>query len=128
MRRALVIALTLLAVGVSSAASAGGTRAGTLTTAKAGPIDYTVYLPYGYSAGRNAKVRYPVLYLLHGRGDTMQAWTRIKADLDKLIDDGTIAPVIAVLPDAPWSERGSWYVDSAYDHGSGDVFLTEVTP
>ena len=23
-----------------------------------------------------------------------------------------IPPVIAVMPDAPWSERGSWYVDS----------------
>jgi enterochelin esterase-like enzyme len=125
MRRALVIVLTLLTLGVSGAASAGGTRAGTLTTAKAGAIDYAVYLPYGYSAPKNAKARYPVLYLLHGRGDTMQAWTRIKADLDKLIDDGTIAPVIAVLPDAPWSERGGWYVDSAYDGGSAvETMLT----
>ena len=114
----LALVLTMLTVGVSGAAAAGGTRAGTLTTAKAGAIDYTVYLPYGYSARKNAKVRYPVLYLLHGRGDTMQAWTQIKAELDKLIDDGTISPVIAVLPDAPWSERGSWYVDSAYDGGT----------
>ncbi|GAA4467159.1 hypothetical protein GCM10023170_079140 [Phytohabitans houttuyneae] len=119
MRKAvLALVLTVLTVGASGAAEAGGTRAGTLSTAKAGTIDYTVYLPYGYGAARNAAVRYPVLYLLHGRGDTMQAWTQVKADLDKLIDDGTIAPVIAVLPDAPWSERGSWYVDSAYDGGT----------
>ncbi|MDQ7909819.1 alpha/beta hydrolase-fold protein [Phytohabitans sp. ZYX-F-186] len=125
MRKVLVAVLILLTVGVSSAASAGGTRAGTLTTAKAGPIDYTVYLPYGYGARKNAKLRYPALYLLHGRGDTMRAWTQIKADLDKLIDDGTIAPVIAVLPDAPWSERGSWYVDSAYEGGSAvETMLT----
>jgi enterochelin esterase-like enzyme len=125
MKKAFVVVLTLLTVGMSSAASAGGTHAGTLTTAKAAAVDYTVYLPYGYSARKNAKVRYPVLYLLHGRGDTMQAWTTVKADLDKLIDDGTIAPVIAVLPDAPWSERGSWYVDSAYDGGSAvETMLT----
>ncbi|GAA3727339.1 hypothetical protein GCM10022225_05810 [Plantactinospora mayteni] len=114
----------LLSVGLVGAvpggAVAGRDRAGTLSTASApsaalgSPIDYTVYLPYGYADRRNATVRYPVLYLLHGRGDTMSAWTRVKADLDRMIADGEVPPVIAVLPDAPWSGRGSWYVDSGY--------------
>ncbi|MER7335805.1 MULTISPECIES: alpha/beta hydrolase-fold protein [unclassified Micromonospora] len=116
------VAAVLLAFGLAGAApgTAGAERlrAGTLTTASApsaalgAPIDYTVYLPHGYAEATAS--RYPVLYLLHGRGDTMQAWTRVKADLDRLIADGDVPPVIAVLPDAPWSSRGSWYVDSAY--------------
>ncbi|MDW5328987.1 alpha/beta hydrolase-fold protein [Plantactinospora sp. KLBMP9567] len=119
-----VAGVLLLSVGLVGAvpggAAAGRDRAGTLSTASApsaalgSPIDYTVYLPYGYADRRNATVRYPVLYLLHGRGDTMSAWTRVKADLDRVIADGELPPVIAVLPDAPWSGRGSWYVDSGY--------------
>ncbi|MGW4502722.1 alpha/beta fold hydrolase [Micromonospora sp. NPDC004336] len=114
------VAAVLLAFGLAGAAPAAAERlpAGTLTTASApspalgGDIDYTVYLPHGYAAA--GATRYPVLYLLHGRGDTMAAWTRVKADLDRLIADGEVPPVIAVLPDAPWSSRGNWYVDSAY--------------
>lgn len=33
------------------------------------PIEFTVYLPDGYDAAGD--IRYPSLYLLHGRGDTM---------------------------------------------------------
>ncbi|GIF73929.1 alpha/beta hydrolase-fold protein [Asanoa siamensis] len=121
-RLAAGMAVVLLALGLAGAlpgtAGAERPRAGTLTTASApsaalgGSIDYTVYLPYGYDPA--AATRYPALYLLHGRGDTMQAWTRVKADLDRLIAEGTVPPVIAVLPDAPWSSRGNYYVDSSY--------------
>jgi enterochelin esterase-like enzyme len=115
----------LLAIGLTSAAPGGGAqaapdRAGTVGTATAPspalgePIDYTVYLPHGYAAPGNRNTRYPVLYLLHGRGDSMEAWTRVTADLDRLIADGTVPPLIAILPDAPWSDRGNYYVDSAY--------------
>ena len=34
--------------------------------------------------------------------------------LDELIASGEIPPTIAVMPDAPWSSRASYYVDSAY--------------
>ncbi|AQZ60657.1 putative esterase [[Actinomadura] parvosata subsp. kistnae] len=74
-------------------------------------IAYNVYLPARYD---RSEARYPVLYLLHGRGDTMQAWTRVRTTLDDMIRTKRIPPVIAVMPDAPWSERGSWYVDSRY--------------
>lgn len=74
-------------------------------------INYKVYLPAGYDQSAD---RYPTLYLLHGRGDTMAAWTRVKRDLDSLIADGSVPPVIVVMPDAPWSERGSYYVNSRY--------------
>ena len=112
----LALALTLVAVS-GSAAPAKKPRLGTLQTATApsaalgSAIDYTVYLPYGYAAGNG---RSPVLYLLHGRGDTMTAWAQVKAELDGLIESGAVPPVIAVMPDAPWSSRGNYYVDSAY--------------
>ncbi|MEV1178848.1 alpha/beta hydrolase-fold protein, partial [Nonomuraea sp. NPDC049784] len=92
-------------------------QGGTLTTASAPSqalgenIAYNVYLPSGYDQSSD---RHPVLYLLHGRGDTMQAWTRVKTVLDDMIRTKRIPPVIAVMPDAPWSERGSWYADSRY--------------
>ncbi len=74
-------------------------------------IKYNVYLPAGYDASDR---RYPVIYLLHGRGDSMSAWTQVKSRLDELIGNGEIPPTIAIMPDAPWSSRASWYVDSAY--------------
>ena len=49
----------------------------------AGTVDYNVYLPPGYDSGDD---RYPVVYLLHGRGDTSAAWPRVASDLDELIN------------------------------------------
>ncbi|WP_344217491.1 alpha/beta hydrolase-fold protein [Kribbella sancticallisti] len=74
-------------------------------------LAYNVYLPAGYEGSAD---RYPVIYLLHGRGDSMSAWTQVKSRLDELIGNGDIPPTIAVMPDAPWSSRASYYVDSAY--------------
>ena len=48
----------------------------------------------------------------------MSAWTQMKGTLDELIADGDIPPTIAIMPDAPWSSRASYYVDSAY-RGAG---------
>ena len=44
----------------------------------------------------------------------MSAWTQVKGKLDAMIADGRIPPTIAIMPDAPWSSRASYYVDSAY--------------
>lgn len=92
---------------------------------------YAVYLPSGYA---DTALRYPVLYLLHGRGDNLASWARVKPELDALIAAGDLPPVIAILPDAPSSERAGYYVDSAYT-GPGSpgapvetAFLTELVP
>ncbi len=82
------------------------------------PIACTVYLPPGY--GRHGGTRYPVLYLLHGRGDSRRSFDRAVAALDDLIGRGGMPPLIAVAPDAPWSARASWYVDSAYTGAEAD--------
>ena len=56
-----------------------------------------VYTPPGYSKDK----KYPVLYLLHGIGDTEMGWTRTgKADviLDNLYADKKAVPMIVVMP------------------------------
>lgn len=118
-------------VGVSLALPALAAEQGTLvagqaTGTAAGTVDYTVYLPPGYDA--DAEQRYPTVYLLHGRGDTQAAWQRVAGDLDNLIDSDGLQPVIAVMPDAPWNDRGSWYTDSVYtgDAPSGPGVAVET--
>lgn len=74
-------------------------------------FEYQIYLPAGYEGGN---LRYPVIYLLHGRGDTMYGWQYIQTDLDRMIAEGQIPPIIAVLPDVPASKRASYFVDSSY--------------
>src|SRR5436190_19954759 len=115
-RTALAVAATAVLVLVPMAIGSSQTAAapeGTLTsssfrsTTLGEDVAYNVYLPAGYSS--TAK-RYPVLYLLHGRGDSMSAWTQVKGRLDALIADGSIPPTIAIMPDAPWSTRASYYV------------------
>lgn len=80
-------------------------------------IPYQLYLPPGYDA--MGTIRYPVLYLLHGRGDQMTAWTAIKPELDRLIADGRIPALIAIMPDAPSSRRAGYYIDSQFSGTAG---------
>src|ERR671910_2448919 len=108
----LLVLLAPSAVGSSAVIAEGSlTEASFHSTTLNEAISYNVYLPAGYAASTD---RYPVLYLLHGRGDTKAAWTQMKGALDELIAAGEIQPTIAIMPDAPWSSRASYYVDSAY--------------
>ncbi len=75
-------------------------------------MDYQVILPVGYA--ETGTQRYPVLYLLHGRGDKMQAWATIAPELFRLTVEGLIPPVIAIMPDAPASQRAGYYIDSQF--------------
>ena len=57
-----------------------------------------IYFPPGYE---KSAVRYPVLYLVHGSGDTPDSWTnagRANLILDNLIADGKARPMIVVMP------------------------------
>lgn len=69
---------------------------------------YNVYLPTGYDA--NAKLRYPVMYLLHGNAGERNDWP-VKGSLlrtvDTLVASGDMPPAIIVMPDA----GTTWYVD-----------------
>ncbi|HUS73273.1 MAG TPA: alpha/beta hydrolase-fold protein [Sedimentisphaerales bacterium] len=58
-----------------------------------------VYTPPGYETRQN--VRYPVLYLLHGMGDSEDAWTvvgRANIIVDNLIANDKARPLVIVMP------------------------------
>lgn len=65
-----------------------------------------VYTPYGYEA--NKKMKYPVLYLLHGAGGDEDAWStmgRACQIMDNLIEKGLAVPMIVVMPNGnPWQD------------------------
>jgi len=59
-----------------------------------------IYTPPGY--GVSAKTKYPVLYLLHGSGDSdreWSAWGRANWIIDNLLAEGKAKPMIVVMPD-----------------------------
>ena len=58
-----------------------------------------IYTPPAYETSQN--VQYPVLYLLHGMGDTEDAWTvvgRANVIVDNLIVQGKARPLVIVMP------------------------------
>ena len=65
-----------------------------------------VYTPPGYETGT---AKYPVFYLLHGAGDSDDAWTSVGRAgfiLDNLIAAGKAKPMIVVMP-AGHTSRGT---------------------
>jgi enterochelin esterase-like enzyme len=87
----------------------------------AGPITLRLYLPACYS---QSQARYPVLYLLHGRGFTEDQWERLgtATAADELIAAEAIAPLLIVMPkevggdrwDAALAQDVVTYVDAEY--------------
>ncbi len=66
-----------------------------------------VYTPPGYSKDD----KYPVLYLLHGRGGNEGHWTRAGAAhviLDNLYADKKLAPMIVVMPNGTVTASGGF--------------------
>lgn len=64
-----------------------------------------VYTPPGYMNGTEA---YPVLYLVHGAGDSADSWTSVghaHLILDNLIAEGKARPMIVVMPFGHTPER-----------------------
>jgi enterochelin esterase-like enzyme len=62
------------------------------------PRSIYVYTPPGYEEGKST---YPVLYLLHGSGDTETTWVavgRANLILDNLIAAGKAKPMLVVMP------------------------------
>jgi enterochelin esterase family protein len=61
--------------------------------------DYLVYTPAGYDAGRREP--YPVLYLLHGLGDSAASWITnggVDLTLNTLIARRLAKPMVVVMP------------------------------
>lgn len=89
------------------------------------PVSYTIYLPADYEKSERS---YPVVYLLHGYTDDNTGWLQfgeINRYADKAIAEGTIPPMIIVMPDAD----STWYINS-YDGKEKfeDFFIKEFMP
>jgi S-formylglutathione hydrolase FrmB len=88
-------------------------------------VKYTVYLPADYNLSERS---YPVVYLLHGYSDDNTGWLQfgeINRYADKAIADGTIPPMIIIMPNGD----SSWYINS-YDGKEKyeDFFIKEFMP
>lgn len=84
---------------------------------------YSVYTPPCYD--RHDDV-YPVLYLMHGSNDDDGHWLRLGlADvLDQGVVDGTLPPMIAVLPFGNWIANENRFDGASWD----DIFLNQLMP
>jgi enterochelin esterase-like enzyme len=88
-------------------------------------VNYTIYVPADYDQSQRS---YPVVYLLHGYTDDNTAWLQygeVNRYADQAIADGTIPPMIIVMPDAD----SSFYINS-YDGKEKyeDFFIKEFIP
>jgi len=75
------------------------------------PRPVYVYLPPGYELPREARLRYPVVYLIHGYPGSALDWFRsgaVRETMDTLIADRLVHPMIVVAPNA----AASWASDS----------------
>jgi enterochelin esterase-like enzyme len=88
-------------------------------------VAYTVYLPADYETSNRS---YPVVYLLHGYTDDNTGWLQfgeVNRYADKAIAEGTIPPMIIVMPNGD----SSFYINS-YDGKENyeDFFVKEFMP
>ena len=88
-------------------------------------VKYTIYFPADYDHSQRS---YPVVYLLHGYTDDNTGWLQfgeINRYADKAIAEGTIPPMIIVMPNGD----SSWYINS-YDGKEKyeDFFVKEFIP
>ena len=88
-------------------------------------VRYTIYLPPDYTSSERT---YPVVYLLHGYTDDNTGWLQfgeINRYTNKAIADGTIPPMIIVMPNGD----SSWHINS-YDGKEKyeDFFIQEFMP
>jgi len=88
-------------------------------------VPYAIYLPFDYGTSERT---YPVVYLLHGLGDNHGSWIQygeVNRYADKAITEGTIPPMIIVMPEGD----SSWYINSFADKVHyEDFFVKEFIP
>jgi enterochelin esterase family protein len=85
-----------------------------------------VYTPPGYMAGSD---RYPVLYLVHGAGDSADSWTSVghaNYILDNLIAAGKAKPMIVVMPFGHTPDRPGGNMLANTDFG--DDLIKDLIP
>jgi enterochelin esterase-like enzyme len=88
-----------------------------------------IYTPPGYELGRG---KYPILYLLHGAGDSDDSWTSVGRAgfiLDNLIAANKAKPMVIVMPAGHTSQNTAGIAGSpaAQDEFS-EEFVTDIMP
>lgn len=78
-----------------------------------------VLLPEGYA---HSTKRYPVVYLLHGVGDTYKSWT----ERTDVVGFTRRFPVIVVMPDGGHGSDAGWYSDWKDGSRQWETFHTKV--
>ena len=91
----------------------------------------TVYLPPSYDS--SGEKRFPVLYLLHGIGDTDRTWTgdtepwhSIQDVLDRGIAQGVLREMLVVMSDQRTRFFGSFYTNSPVSGNYEDFTVEEL--
>lgn len=87
--------------------------------------EITIYLPPDYETSER---NYPVVYLLHGYSDDETAWLQngeVSRIADEGIKNGTIPPMIIVMPDG----KINWYINN-YNKTQNyeDYMINELIP
>jgi enterochelin esterase-like enzyme len=84
---------------------------------------YSVYLPPCYT---QSGVNHPVAYLMHGSNEDDGQWVRLGLPqiLDQGILDGTLPPMIVVMPFGEWIANENQFEAVSWEN----VFLTELMP
>ena len=83
----------------------------TATTLNNARREMYVYTPPGYERGQG---RFPVLYLIHGGGDTAASWStvgRANHILDNLLAEKKAVPMVVVMPSG-WTPSGGQVMTS----------------
>jgi S-formylglutathione hydrolase len=138
--RCLAIACGIATVSSGAARAQGGVThvdtipAPSLRTNLLGDPDRrlaTVYLPPGYS--KQAKKRYPVVYLLHGFDADHRAYMKggyqdlnVRVSMDSLIRSGAVREMIVVTPDARNAFDGSFYANSVTTGNWEDFIVRDL--
>jgi len=87
-----------------------------------------VYTPPGYEKGTG---RFPVLYLIHGGGDTAISWStvgRANAILDNLLAEKKAVPMIVVMPSGWTPSGGQVMTADATKDPFNDELLKDIIP
>jgi len=85
----------------------------------------SIYLPSAYDSLPTA--RFSVIYMLHGYFNTNLTFINffgLKTIFDNFFNQGTVQPMIIVIPDAYNDYRGSWYTNSIVT-GNWEDFITQ---
>lgn len=125
----LLLTITLLTTATARTAQTCEATSGTITRSSFRSPNaettfyYSVYTPPCYEG---SIVQYPVVYLMHGSNDDDGQWGRlgIQQALDTGISNGTLPPMIIVMPFGEWLANKNQFDAVSWEN----VFLDELMP